>query len=180
MHVRGITSPPMSSVTYPESIINDYVEFMQPVFVTLIVNAAFSASLFTLLVVLLALSTKESRRRLVFRLNVFAICIALTMGIVVGFCDGKLLLMLYLPPSALSVTSMALVVFLPFFSDSILLTRLFAIYPLSCTSWVTLLKIFTFPFCIKCARIVVLTLFLNGYSAYTRILIGDPFSAIVT
>ncbi|KIK29900.1 hypothetical protein PISMIDRAFT_671884, partial [Pisolithus microcarpus 441] len=53
---------------------------------------------------------------------------------------------------------MALTVFPPVLSDSILLTRLSALYPLSSTSLVTLLKIFTFPFCIKCARIVVLTL----------------------
>ncbi|KAI6031208.1 hypothetical protein BKA83DRAFT_4037921, partial [Pisolithus microcarpus] len=96
-------------------------------------------------------------RRLVFRLNVFTICIALMMGIVVGFGDGKIVLneadqLL----AALSTTAMALTVFPPFFSDSILLTRFFALYPLSRTSWVTLLKIFTFPFCIKCARIVVL------------------------
>ncbi|KAI5998169.1 hypothetical protein EDD15DRAFT_2194360 [Pisolithus albus] len=80
----------MSSATDPESIINNYVEFIQPAFVAVITIAAFSASLFTLLVVLLALSTKESRRRLVFRLNVFAICITLAMGVMVGFGNGKI------------------------------------------------------------------------------------------
>ncbi|KIK29947.1 hypothetical protein PISMIDRAFT_6654 [Pisolithus microcarpus 441] len=162
----------MSSVTDPESIINEYVELIQPDLVALIANTAFSASLFTLLVVLLALSTKESRRRLVFRLNVLAICIALTMGIVISFGSGKTILNETGQPwPALYTTSMAFIVFAPLLSDSILLTRLFALYPLSSTSWATLLKIFTFPFCIKCARIVVLTLFLDGYS---RTLFGDP------
>ncbi|KAI6031192.1 hypothetical protein PISMIDRAFT_6627 [Pisolithus microcarpus 441] len=164
----------MLSAPDPESSINEYVKHIQPAFALLVANTAFSTSLFTLLVVLLALSTRESRRRPVFQLNVLAICTALTMGVVVGFCNGKLVLSeVGRLPVALYITSMALTVFLPLLSDSILLTRLFALYPLSSTNWVTLLKIFTFPFCIKCARIVVLTRFLNRYSTNGH---GNPWS----
>ncbi|KIK29944.1 hypothetical protein PISMIDRAFT_671912 [Pisolithus microcarpus 441] len=155
----------MPSATDAESIINEYVKHIQPFFLILVANTALSASLFTLLVVLLTLSTKESRRRPVFRLNVLAICIALTMGIMFGFGDAKGILKgANQLSAAYYLTSMAFIIFAPLLSDSILLTRLFALYPLSSTSWVTLLKIYAFPFCVKCARIVVLILFLNDYS----------------
>lgn len=98
------------------------------------------------------------------------------MGVVVGFGYGKIVLNEANQLSAaLSTAAMALTVFPPFFSDSILLTRFFALYPLSRTSWVTLLKIFTFPLCIKCARIVVLTLFLKDYSRVLATGDGSPW-----
>ncbi|KAI6031169.1 hypothetical protein PISMIDRAFT_671826 [Pisolithus microcarpus 441] len=166
----------MSSATDPESIVNEYVASIQPAFVVLLANTAFSASLFTLFVVLLALSTKESRRRVVFRLNVLAICIVLTMGVLVGFGDGKIVLnKLDQLSQATFIASMTFTVFPPLLSDSILLTRLLALYPLSSTRPVTLLKIFTFPLCIKSARVVVLTLFVNGYANALRAGSGNPW-----
>ncbi|KAI6042570.1 hypothetical protein EDC04DRAFT_2600881 [Pisolithus marmoratus] len=81
----------MSSVTEPEAIIHGFVDLIRPSLVTIVVDTIFSASLFTLFVVLLALSTRESRRRLVFQLNVFAICFALTMGVLVAFESGKII-----------------------------------------------------------------------------------------
>ncbi|KIK26201.1 hypothetical protein PISMIDRAFT_676355, partial [Pisolithus microcarpus 441] len=50
-----------------------------------VVSTAFSASLFILCVVLLALSTNESRCLVVFPVNVFAIRMSLTIGGLVGF-----------------------------------------------------------------------------------------------
>ncbi|KAI6012715.1 hypothetical protein F5J12DRAFT_891034 [Pisolithus orientalis] len=154
----------MSSVTDPEAIISGFVSGIHPAFVITVANTAFSASLFTLFVVLLALSTKESRRRVIFRLNVFAICIVLTMGIVIGFCNGKIVVgRLYWMPPSVPIAAVAFTVFPPLLCDSILLSRLFALYPLRSTSSATLLKILAFPFCVKSARVVVLTLFLNDY-----------------
>ncbi|KIK29905.1 hypothetical protein PISMIDRAFT_671890 [Pisolithus microcarpus 441] len=130
---------------------------MRLTFVAIVVNTAFSASLFTLFVVLLALSTKESRRRLVFRLNVLAICLVLTMGILVGFSNGKVILNpFYSLPASVPIAGVFFTFLPPLLCDSILLTRLFALYPPSSTRPAILLKIFAFPFCIKCARVVVL------------------------
>ncbi|KAI6154173.1 hypothetical protein BKA82DRAFT_24221 [Pisolithus tinctorius] len=145
----------MSSVTDPEAIISGFVNDIHSAFVITVANTAFSASLFTLFVVLLALSTEESRRRVIFRLNVFAICIVFTMGIVIGFCNGKIVVgRLYWMPPSVPIAAVAFTVFPPLLCDSILLSRLFALYPLRSTSSATLLKILAFPFC---------TLFLNDY-----------------
>ncbi|KIK14593.1 hypothetical protein PISMIDRAFT_116784, partial [Pisolithus microcarpus 441] len=99
--------------------------------------------------------------RVVFRLNVFAICLVVTMGILVGFNDGKIILgqAYWLPKSNLTV-GIAFAVLPPLLCDSILLARLFALYPLSSTRPATLLKIFIFPFSVKCARVVVLAHYL--------------------
>ncbi|KAI6015612.1 hypothetical protein EDC04DRAFT_2903712 [Pisolithus marmoratus] len=159
----------MSSATDPQATINEIIDSIYPAFILSVANAAFCASLFTLFVALLALSTKESRRRLVFRLNVFAICIVLSMGVLVGFGDGEITVNQADPlPAGGPIASAALTVFPPLLFDSILLTRLFALYPLSSTRPATLLKIYTFPFCVKCARVAVLTRFLNEYATYVR------------
>ncbi|KAI6154171.1 hypothetical protein BKA82DRAFT_2768955 [Pisolithus tinctorius] len=119
---------------------------------------------FTLCIVLFALSTRESRRRVVFRLNVFAICIVLTMGVLVGLTNGKAIVDPFNPlPTSVYFAGVAFSVFPPLPCDSILLTRLFALYPLGSTPLATLIKVFAFPLCIKCARVVVLTHFLINY-----------------
>ncbi|KAI5999844.1 hypothetical protein F5J12DRAFT_269960 [Pisolithus orientalis] len=166
----------ISSTTDQRAIINGFVNAIRPCFIFAIADVALSASLFTLFVFLLALSTKESRRRLVFRLNVFAICLVLTTSVLVNFTCGKSILgQGYWLPNSIPDAATAFTVFPPFACDSILLTRLFALYPLSSTPRITLLKIFVFPFCIKCARVVVLILF---FIDYVRSAIGTHFNPI--
>ncbi|KAI6113621.1 hypothetical protein EDD16DRAFT_1131459 [Pisolithus croceorrhizus] len=154
----------MSSVTDPEATLNAFVNTIRPNFDYIVVTTAFSACTFTLFVVLFALSTKESRHHLAFRLNVLAICVVLIMSILTGLTNGKAVVDPFNPVStSVYLAAVVLTVFPPLLYDSILLTRLFALYPLSSTPLKTLLKIFAFPLCVKCTRVVVLTLFLNEY-----------------
>ncbi|KAI6019460.1 hypothetical protein BKA83DRAFT_4306181 [Pisolithus microcarpus] len=149
----------MSSVSDSEATLVAFVNAIRPNFDYIITITTFSACLLTLFAVLLALSTKESRRRVVFQLNVLAICIALTTSILAGLTDWKAIVDPFNPVStSVFITASASVYFPPLLYDSILLTRLFALYPLSSTSPATLLKIFVFPFCIKCARVAAITL----------------------
>ncbi|KAI6038853.1 hypothetical protein EDC04DRAFT_3112845, partial [Pisolithus marmoratus] len=133
-------------MTDSEANINAFVNAIHPSFDYTIANTAFSACLFTLFVVLLALSTKESRRRVVFRLNVLAICVVLMMGIFTGLTNGKAIVDPFNPvsPSVL-IAGSASAFFPPLLYDSILLSRLFALYPPASTPPPTLLKIFAFP-----------------------------------
>ncbi|KAI5985082.1 hypothetical protein EDD15DRAFT_2477297 [Pisolithus albus] len=149
----------MSSVTNSEATINAFVNAIRPNFDYIIVVAAFSACMFTLFVLLLALSTKESRRRMVFRLNVLAICTALTTSMLSGLCSGMAIVDPFHPVSkSVFFAASAFIYFPPLLYDSILLTRLLALYPPSSTPPTTLLKIFAFPFCVKCARAVFISL----------------------
>ncbi|KAI6113614.1 hypothetical protein EDD16DRAFT_1865045, partial [Pisolithus croceorrhizus] len=142
-----------------EATINAFIETTRPNFDYIITITAFSACLFTLFILLLALSTRESRRRVVFRLNVLAICISLTTSILAGVSSGKAIIDPYNPVlTNIFIAASAFVYFPPLLYDSILLTRICALYPPSSTPPVTLLKIFAFPFCVKCARAVFITL----------------------
>ncbi|KAI6032520.1 hypothetical protein EDC04DRAFT_2232575 [Pisolithus marmoratus] len=119
-------------------------------------------SLFTLLIVLLRFSTKESRRRLVFQLNVLVICVALTPGILTGLTSGKAILDPFNQVSkSVYITATVFALYPPLLYDSILLARFFALHPMAITPSLTLVKIFAFPFCIKCARVVVLARFFD-------------------
>ncbi|KAI5983080.1 hypothetical protein EDC04DRAFT_1758855 [Pisolithus marmoratus] len=144
--------------------IDTFVAEIHQYFDYVLAGTAFSACLFTLLVVLFAFSTKESRRRLVFRLNVLAICIAITLGVMIGLVSGKAIVDPFNQVSkGAYVASIVFAIFPPVLYDSILLTRLFALYPISATPPATLLKIFTLPFCIKCTRVIVVAIGLNDY-----------------
>ncbi|KAI6027023.1 hypothetical protein EDC04DRAFT_2899514 [Pisolithus marmoratus] len=148
----------MSSVTDSDAVINGFINTIHPNFDNLISISAFSACLFTLLVVLFALSTKESRQRLVFRLNVFALCIVLTMSVLAGLTNGKAIVNPFNQVSrSVFIATVVFVFFPPLFYDSILLTRLCVLYPPDITPPATQLKVFAFPLCVKCARVVVVT-----------------------
>ncbi|KAI6030980.1 hypothetical protein EDC04DRAFT_2605243 [Pisolithus marmoratus] len=154
----------MASVTSPEVIIDAFIAGIRPNFDYVLTDTAFSACLLTLLVVLFAFSTKESRRRLVFRLNVLAICVALTLGIFSSLVSGRAIIDPFAQVTkGVYIASIVFAVFPPVLYDSILLTRLFALYPVSNTPRITLLKMFAFPFCIKCARVIVLSIGVNNY-----------------
>ncbi|KAI6012716.1 hypothetical protein F5J12DRAFT_718347 [Pisolithus orientalis] len=157
----------MSSVAGSETIINDFIAAIHPNFDYVLTDTAFSACLFTLLIVLFAFSTKESRRRLVFRLNVLAICVALALGIFSSLVSGRAIIDPFNQVSkGVYIASIVFAVFPPVLYDSILLTRLFALYPISNTPRTTLFKIFAFPFCVKCARVIVLVCFFFYFEFY--------------
>lgn len=101
---------------------------------------------------------------MVFRLNVFAICLTLILGILTGLSNGKAITDPFDQVSKnVYIATAAFAVIPPLLYDSILLSRLFALYPVSSTPPATLLKIFAFPFCVKCARIVVISVGLSNY-----------------
>ncbi|KAI6154152.1 hypothetical protein BKA82DRAFT_4098232 [Pisolithus tinctorius] len=87
------------------------------------------------------------------------------MGILLGIQFGKPIVDPFNPPKTSVITVVVIfVLFPPILCDSILLTRIFALYPISSTPPATLLKIFTIPFCVKCARVVVIILFVDDCS----------------
>ncbi|KAI6136095.1 hypothetical protein F5141DRAFT_8719 [Pisolithus sp. B1] len=153
-----------SAADAEEEAVNAFINTIQSSFDFILASTALSACLFTLLVTLFVFSTRESRRRVVFRLNVFAICLSMTLGVLIGLACGRLILDPFNPVwESFYATAVAFALYPLILYDSILLTRLSALYPLDTTPSVTLVKIFAFPFCVKCVRVVVLTLFLIDY-----------------
>ncbi|KAI6154149.1 hypothetical protein BKA82DRAFT_24212 [Pisolithus tinctorius] len=140
----------MPSVTGTEAV-NAFVVAIRPSFNYILASTALSACLFTLLVALFVFSTRESRRRVVFRLNVFAICLALTLGTLIGLACGKF----NHAWKQYYVVAVAFALWCPLLYDSILLTRLVVLYPITSTP-------------------PVLTLFLDGYIK-SEIITKGPF-----
>ena len=158
---KRITDLPLNmSQADSQEVITAFVASIRPNFNYIVIAAALSGCILTLLIVLFAFSTKKSRRRPVFYLNVLAICLALTLSIFTGITSGTAIFdPFHLVPKGVYLATIAFAVFPPLFYDSILLFRLFALYPPSTTPRAILLKIFAFPFFIKCVRIVVIVRF---------------------
>ncbi|KAG6328851.1 hypothetical protein ID866_10238 [Astraeus odoratus] len=153
----------MSSIS-PEVIIDTYIDAIRPNFNYVVAITAFSACMVTLLVVLFAFSTKESRRRWVFLLNVFAICLCVILGIFNGVTSGKAVLDPFSPVSPnVYIATIVFAIVPPLIYDSILLTRLFALYPPATTPPSTLMKVFAFPFIVKCARVVCISFIIHQF-----------------
>lgn len=135
----------------------NFVENIRDPFTFAFVITSLCACLLTLLVVLFVFSTRELRRRLIFRLNVISICFALTLGVLNFIVSGGAILRPFDPiPQSLYITTIVAALFPPVFYDSILLTRLLALYPVDRTPFPVLIRILAFPICVKCGRLVVL------------------------
>ncbi|KAI6152519.1 hypothetical protein BKA82DRAFT_763645 [Pisolithus tinctorius] len=78
-----------SSVKDSRAIINGFAQTIRPASSILLQILHSLCLCLPSLEFLLALSTKESRRRVVFRLNVFVICLVLTMGVLVNVGNGS-------------------------------------------------------------------------------------------
>jgi len=147
----------MSQSADTQLIITTFIDEIHPAFNFVVVVTAFSACLLTLLVVLFAFSTPQSRKRPVFRLNVIAILLATVLSVLNGVTSGGAILApFHAIPESVYVATIFFAIFPPLFYDSILLTRLLALYPIGITSNFELYKVFAFPVCIKCGRLVAL------------------------
>ncbi|KAI6025727.1 hypothetical protein F5J12DRAFT_445898 [Pisolithus orientalis] len=156
-------SQPTNS-TAQEVIITDFVRNIRAPFTFVTVVTSLCACLIPLLVVLFVFSTAESRRRLIFRLNVIAICFALVLGVLNFVVSGSAILRPLDPiPASVYTATIIFAMFPPIFYDSILLTRLLALYPIERTPLSTLMRVLAFPVCVKCGRFVVLSLYVHQY-----------------
>lgn len=157
------------STVSPEAIITNFVEGIRDPLTFVLVITSLCACLITLLIVLFVFSTRELRKRLIFRLNVIAICFALTLGVLNFIVSGSAILRPFDPvPQSLYITTIAAALLPPVFYDSILLTRLLALYPVDRTPLPVLIRILAFPICVKCGRLVVLSLYVWHYAGESR------------
>ncbi|KAI6037721.1 hypothetical protein EDC04DRAFT_2112489 [Pisolithus marmoratus] len=154
--------------TSQEVIIANFVENIHAPFTFVIVVTSLCACLVSLLVVLFVFSTADLRRRLIFRLNVIAICFTLILGVLNFVVSGSAILRPFNPiPDSLYVATIVFAIFPPVFYDSILLTRLLALYPVERTPMSTLVRVLAFPLCVKCGRLLVLSLYIHQYLIIT-------------
>lgn len=163
----------MSQTSNSQLIISNFIDTIRPPFNFILGVTALSACLVTLLVVLSAFSTQESRRRPAFYLNIIAISTAVVLGVLSGITSGRAILDPFSPTGeGIYTATIFFALFPPVFYDSILLARFLVLYPVNVTPRSTLFKIFTFPICIKCGRLIVLSLYLHEFVQSTRLLLS--------
>lgn len=151
------SSTRMSQSSDYQTIISAFIEYVRPQFVLVVGITPFCACLVTLLAVLFAFSTPLSRKLLVFKLNVLAICIALVTGTLNGYLNALGVLEPFSPMPSLGIcfTFAFFALLSPLFYDSILLHRLLAFYPINSTPLRTVAKVLVLPICVKVGRLVL-------------------------
>ncbi|KAJ6561517.1 hypothetical protein DFH09DRAFT_1316097 [Mycena vulgaris] len=177
-----MTSPtaPSDGVPLPPPGTN-WLAVVQPSLTFLMIGTVFSSLLIPMLVALLFFSTSDSRRLVIFHVNVLAIITGIFTGIINAYCEIHNILSPLTPAAiALFDTYAFMSFFLPFLVEAILLLRLLAVYPYSTTPIRKFILIFTFPVIVKLVRIINLAVFMRQYVILTRtvaspLVAGDIF-----
>lgn len=147
------------------SSISDYAESMRPSVNLILIVTPLGSVLVPLILTLFFFSTSQSRRHLVFILNILACCSGICEAIISVTIATKTILYPFDPISkALFTTSFAFTVVASLFSDSILMFRVLAFYPLSATPNGKLLAIFALPILAKCGRFFTAVMYLYQFT----------------
>ncbi|TFK37705.1 hypothetical protein BDQ12DRAFT_569585, partial [Crucibulum laeve] len=143
----------------------NYIAAIQPSFNMLMIGTSFSAALIPLLIVLFFFSTKALRRMPIFILNVISILLGISMGILNVY--RTLVSPSKLHPSG-DITMGCLIFIIPFFVESILVFRIFAVYPPRTTPTKVIVAISIPLLLLKTGRIANATQFLVRYAKIAR------------
>ncbi|KAI6103100.1 hypothetical protein EDD16DRAFT_1525387 [Pisolithus croceorrhizus] len=124
----------MSQTSSSHLVISDFIDTIRPPFQFIVGVTALSGCLVTLLLVLSVFSTQDSRKRPAFCLNIIAISTAVVLSILSGITSGRAILYPFSPTGeGIYIATIFFALFPPVFYDSILLTRLLALYPINVT-----------------------------------------------
>ncbi|KAJ6561505.1 hypothetical protein DFH09DRAFT_921028 [Mycena vulgaris] len=176
------TAPPNGIPLPPPG--TNWLAVIQPSMAFLMIGTVFSSLLIPMLVALLFFSTSDSRRLVIFNLNVLAIVMGIFTGAINGYCEIHNILSPLNPVSSSLFDAYAFMsFFLPFIVESILVLRLLAVYPYSTTPIRKFILVFTFPVIVKLVRIINLAVFMRKYVILTRtvaspLVAGDVFHQV--
>ncbi|KAK7048096.1 hypothetical protein R3P38DRAFT_2505659 [Favolaschia claudopus] len=155
----------------------NYLAAIQPSLTTLMTGTVWSSMLIPLLVVLLLFSTSGMRRKPLFILNLFAVLTGIALGIINVYLGvTEILSPLTVIPGSLVMGYVSMILYLPVYMDTILLVRLFVVYPPHTISWSRRLVVFGPPILFKLIRASVLIVYLVKW---TRLVQGhdNPLQA---
>jgi hypothetical protein len=167
--MAAATNTPFSPDDSVAMLINTLVESLKPLYITLIITCIWSAMLVPLFVILLFFSNRETRRKPIFLGNLFAISLGIAFAGVVLTLMVSVLLDPLAPPSApLSLAFAALLAFNPLLVESVLLIRLWAVYPFRSTPRTIFFAVFIPVTLLKIARVTNAIVYLVDVSKRFR------------
>ncbi|KAF7351322.1 hypothetical protein MSAN_01563700 [Mycena sanguinolenta] len=160
-----------STIPPPPAGLN-YIASLEPSITLLMIGTVWSSMLIPLLIILFAFSSSSIRRRPLFGLNVTAVLLGIILGIINGYlavtfhplhaCSPLLPCFPPLTPikQSIFVAFAAILLCLPVFMDTILIFRVFMVYPPHTMAWPRRLVIFGPPIMFKILRVANLIVFL--------------------
>jgi len=145
---------------------NEFVKYAKPYYTTLIVTCIWSAMLVPLFVVLIFFSNHELRRKPVFIANVFAISIGVAFAGVLLSPTVSILRNPLAPPNVpvFMTTIVAFFALGPILVESVLLVRLWAVYPFKSTPRKVFFAVYTPIALIKIGRVTNAIIYVVGLS----------------
>ncbi|KAF8189770.1 hypothetical protein K438DRAFT_1592698, partial [Mycena galopus ATCC 62051] len=142
---------------------------IQPSLSLLMIGTVWSSMLIPLLVILLVFSNAGIRRKPLFIMNFISVLAGIVLGILNVYLEATAILSPLTPISASAFIGFtSLVLYLPVFMDTILIFRLFAVYPPQTISWPCRLVVFGPPILFKIIRVSNLIVFLVKWTRLVR------------
>ncbi|RPD72760.1 hypothetical protein L226DRAFT_572871 [Lentinus tigrinus ALCF2SS1-7] len=166
--------PPSSSASGNPDPVDDIL--IQPSLNLLLIGTTLSSSLVPIFVALLFFSTRRTRRRPTFILNVLMILLGLTLGAVNGYNQARTLLGLSIAP-VFSVAYASLTILVPMLTDWVVVLRVMAIYPPHKLSHRCLSIIYGPMALVKLARMVIDAVFIVQWTRAVVRNAESPFRA---
>ncbi|KAF7328830.1 hypothetical protein MVEN_02512100 [Mycena venus] len=147
----------------------NYIAAIKPSLSLLMIGTVWSTMLIPLLAVLLFFSTRDLRRQPMFIMNVVSILAGLAIGMINVYLEVTAILYpLTQAKKSVFIPFVALIMYLPVFVDTILLIRLYVVYPPRTISWTRCLIVFGPPLTFKIVRVANLIVFLVQWNSFLQ------------
>ncbi|KAJ7693216.1 hypothetical protein B0H17DRAFT_839329, partial [Mycena rosella] len=139
----------------------NYIAALKPSVTLLMIGTVWSSMLIPLLIVLLLFSNPRLRRQPIFILNFIAVLAGIVLGIINIYLEVTAIISPLIPVKAsVFIGFVAIILYMPVLMDTILIVRLFAVYPPHMVSWPRRCAIFGPPIIFKLLRVANLMIFI--------------------
>ncbi|KAK0186624.1 hypothetical protein F5146DRAFT_137695 [Armillaria mellea] len=159
LEITRMTSTSMPVYPAPPAGLN-YLAAIRPSLNMLILGTAWSSAMVPLLLALFLFSSPKLRRTPIFILNVFSISMGICLGIMNYYME---IIPIMSPevtvPSSIHIAYTVIVTLLPLFTESILIFRVIAVYPLRELSRLSAATVYLPLICMKTARFVSIVVY---------------------
>ncbi|KAJ7157788.1 hypothetical protein C8R46DRAFT_1112969 [Mycena filopes] len=147
----------------------NYIAAIKPSLSLLMIGTVWSSMLIPLLVILLLFSNSEMRRKPIFIMNLIAVLAGIVLGAMNVYLETTAIISPLTPiKGSVFIGFVSTQLYLPVFMDTILLVRLFIVYPPQTISWPGRLLVFGPPILFKLVRVSNLAVFLVQWTPLVK------------
>ncbi|KAJ7157809.1 hypothetical protein C8R46DRAFT_1113019 [Mycena filopes] len=147
----------------------NYIAAIKPSLSLLMIGTVWSSMLIPLLVILLLFSNSEMRRKPIFIMNLIAVLAGIILGALNVYLETTAIISPLTPiKGSVFIGFVSVQLYLPVFMDTILLVRLFVVYPPQTISWPGRLLVFGPPILFKFLRVSNLAVFMVRWTQLVK------------